>query len=217
MEKITDYKALYSLQDKVLNIVGRCDNSFYLTGGTCLHRFLVSPRRYSDDLDFFCSDPGLFRDDAREAVSVLRKSDLDVVTEVDTRDFIRIKINNALKTDFVCDRVYRYGRPEQRPEGFRIDNIMNILGNKISAVTGRDEPKDVFDITVIRDTAPLDWNLALDIAGKKCSLEKDYLIYRLQSFPPDLLDYLALVKDGYRGSCKKTLSVILEELENLQS
>lgn len=47
-----DYTLLYTLQDKVLNIVFSELSEFYLTGGTCLHRFYFA-ERYSDDLDFF--------------------------------------------------------------------------------------------------------------------------------------------------------------------
>jgi predicted nucleotidyltransferase component of viral defense system len=216
MDKKLDQTSLYALQDDVLEIINRCDNDFYLTGGTCLHRF-ISPRRYSDDLDFFSGDAGLFREFSREVVSRLKESDLDILTESDTRDFIRIRINGVLKADLVCDRVYRYGRSETSPEGYRIDNIMNILGNKISALIGRDEPKDVFDIATIRETTGVDWGLALDIAGKKCTFDRDYLLYRLQSFPVGLLDYLAVIKNEYRDSCRKIIPVILEEISNTGS
>ena len=47
-----DYKNLYKNQDKILNIMKDLDTGFYLTGGTCLHRFL-HPQKYSDDLVFF--------------------------------------------------------------------------------------------------------------------------------------------------------------------
>ena len=45
-----DYIKLYSLQDKVLDIIFKTENIFYLTGGTCLSRF-YQEKRYSDDLD----------------------------------------------------------------------------------------------------------------------------------------------------------------------
>jgi len=47
-----DYIKLYELQDRVLKIVFETEHEFYLTGGTCLHRFYVD-KRYSDNLDFF--------------------------------------------------------------------------------------------------------------------------------------------------------------------
>jgi len=50
-----DYVKLYELQDMVLYEVFKTTKSFYLTGGTALHRFYYDIR-YSDDLDFFCID-----------------------------------------------------------------------------------------------------------------------------------------------------------------
>jgi len=34
-----DYKKLYMLQDRVMDIVFSAESIFYLTGGTCLSRF----------------------------------------------------------------------------------------------------------------------------------------------------------------------------------
>ena len=51
MENI-NYKKLYDLQDRVLNVIFETEQIFYLTGGTCLSRF-YQEKRYSDDLDFF--------------------------------------------------------------------------------------------------------------------------------------------------------------------
>ena len=50
-----DYKKLYDLQDKVLDVIFQTEQVFYLTGGTCLNRF-YHEKRYSDDLDFFVHD-----------------------------------------------------------------------------------------------------------------------------------------------------------------
>lgn len=54
-----DYKALYELQDKVLERVFQTEREFYLTGGTCLNRFYFE-KRYSDDLDFLTLDSPRF-------------------------------------------------------------------------------------------------------------------------------------------------------------
>ncbi len=50
MEEI-DFRMLYELQDQVLEAVFSADTTFYLTGGTCLHRFYFS-ERYSVYLVF---------------------------------------------------------------------------------------------------------------------------------------------------------------------
>ena len=59
MENTIDYKQLYALQDKMLAFVFSLENSFYLTGGTALHRFYYNAR-YSDDLNFITSSDDLF-------------------------------------------------------------------------------------------------------------------------------------------------------------
>ena len=39
------YPELFALQDQVLSTVFSVETSFYLTGGTCLHRFHLCPVR----------------------------------------------------------------------------------------------------------------------------------------------------------------------------
>jgi predicted nucleotidyltransferase component of viral defense system len=212
MDANVAFREIYRLQDSVLASVNKLDTGFYLTGGTCLHRFIL-PRRYSDDLDFFCNDIDLFRDYYREIHAELKDTDLDMDVEIDTRDFVRLKINGKLKMDLVNDRVYRHGRTEKCPDGYAIDNIGNLLANKITAVIGRDEPKDLFDILTIRETGPVDWPLMLEIAEKKCAFERDYFLYRIQSFPADLFDLLAVIRDDYRVQYKKALPALLNDVK----
>ena len=50
-----NYPEPYRLQDRVLDVLFRVQTSFYLTGGTCLHRFYVA-QRFSGDLNLFSSD-----------------------------------------------------------------------------------------------------------------------------------------------------------------
>ncbi len=60
-----DYNRLYALQDNVLNTIFSEPSEFYLTGGTCLHRFYFE-ERYSDDLDFFTHESSTFAFSIRE-------------------------------------------------------------------------------------------------------------------------------------------------------
>lgn len=46
-----NYKTLYSLQTKVLQLFKTLNGPFYLSGGTALGRFYLN-HRYSADLDF---------------------------------------------------------------------------------------------------------------------------------------------------------------------
>ena len=98
-----DYNKLYKLQDKVLAIVFETEKIFYLTGGTCLSRFYIE-KRYSDDLDLFANNESRFNLAVKNVKTVLLKK-FSVNTEVDGKDFIRLKINGLLQVDIVNDRV----------------------------------------------------------------------------------------------------------------
>jgi len=213
MEGIADYDILYSEQDVVLNTLKEIDTEFYLTGGTCIHRFYLD-YRYSDDLDFFCNDNDLFRDYAREIIELLKNKRLYFEYLVDTRDFIRILFNRRLKLDFVNDRVFRYGKIERSKEGYRIDNIFNILANKITAIVSRDEPKDVFDICSISMNYNFSWKEIIGIAKKKCYFELDFLADRIQSFPTVLFDRINVKNDIFIEKSKRRIGEIVKNILN---
>ncbi len=67
-----DYVKLYSLQDKVLDIIFNIGSIFYLTGGTCLSRF-YQEKRYSDDLDLFTHINNDFSREIKEIRNALDK------------------------------------------------------------------------------------------------------------------------------------------------
>ncbi len=48
-------RALYPIQDEVLQIINQVETGFYLTGGTAASRGYLH-HRYSDDLGFFVND-----------------------------------------------------------------------------------------------------------------------------------------------------------------
>lgn len=192
MEKdiIRDYTQLYTLQDEVLKIIFSEETSFYLTGGTALHRFYCNGR-YSDDLDLFMQGQPYFYDEVKAVIYKLQK-DFTVETAVNAKDFLRVKIKN-LKIDFVNDRVYRYGISNIK-DGIAVDNVYNILANKLTAVLGRDEEKDVFDIVCICLMYDFNWTDILQAAHEKEGFEDYILIERLKSFPLGWIKNLKLIK-----------------------
>jgi len=193
MEKIEDYSSLYRLQDSVLSIVFDCDNSFYLTGGTALHRFYYN-LRYSDDLDFFTQADPLFGENIREIVERLESEGFSVRRTVQAKDFHRIIVHDKLQVDFINDRVFREGK-SRIVDGFRIDNIRNILTNKINAVVDRDEEKDVFDLCAICMNEQFDWSEMTAVADKKSPFNSVFFAERLLQFPLQWLDNIKSVKD----------------------
>ena len=197
-----DHGQIYALQDKVLEIIFSKETSFYLTGGTCLNRFYHN-RRYSDDLDFFTSENILFRDDVRIVLENLKSAAMPYKVIVDTRDFVRLSINETLQLDLVNDRVYRHGRSIRSSSGIVFDNVLNICANKLCAIIGRDDPKDMFDLYTIFKEENIEWQTAITAATKKCVLDPEVLEYRLSTFPLELLDLLKAVDPDSVSEMKK--------------
>ncbi|WP_417913112.1 nucleotidyl transferase AbiEii/AbiGii toxin family protein [Candidatus Electronema sp. TJ] len=213
MEHI-DYNELYRLQDEVLNLVFAEDTEFYLTGGTCLSRFYFE-QRYSDDLDLFthCSDT--FSYSARAVIERFVRAGLSVKKQVDAKDFVRLLLTSqetALQVDFVNDRVKRFGDFVYR-HGFRLDNPLNILSNKITAVIGRDNPKDIFDILLISKNISIDWSVVIAEAGEKLHFQKEDLLYRLETFPAFLLKKLNLIDEKFLDNFDRDFKSVIEAIQ----
>ena len=209
-----DYKKLYFLQDKILDVVFQIEDEFYLTGGTALSRF-YQEKRYSDDLDFFTNNSNRFNYAVKNIVKELVQN-FKVVYEVETRDFIRLKIDDFLQVDFVNDRVVRYKEPKVLENGYKIDIIENILSNKITAVIGRDNPKDIFDIYLISQFYTVDWREILESAQEKSVFSFDDLIIRLKSFPPRLLQSINLIDEKFLDNFQNDFELIIEKIKKEQ-
>ena len=70
---------------------------------------------------------------------------------IDLNNFFRITTvekSQNLQIDFVNDRIKRFGKIIVKDQ-INLDNPLNILSNKITAVISRDNPKDIFDIYLI--------------------------------------------------------------------
>jgi len=207
-----DYKKLYALQDEVLKKVFVVEDEFYLTGGTALSRF-YQEKRYSDDLDFFTNSSTRFNFAIKNILTELSK-EFTIENELDSRDFVRIKINGLLQVDFVNDRVPRYKEPKVLENGYKIDTIENILSNKITAVIGRDNPKDIFDIYLINRYYSVDWHEILESAQEKSVFSIDDLIVRLTSFPHGLLKSINLIDDDFLNSFQDDFTSLIKKIGN---
>jgi len=207
-----NYKDLYKLQDKVLEIVFSVENEFYLTGGTCLSRF-YHEKRYSDDLDFFTHNSGRFSF-AVKNIKVKLEKNHQITVEVDSKSFIRFRIDKILQVDFINDTAHRYKDPSVKENGYIIDTIENILSNKITAVMGRDNPKDIFDIYLICRFYSFNWKEILEEAQKKASFMYEDLIIRLKSFPAILLDSIRMIDNSFLENFDKEFPIIIEEIDN---
>ncbi len=210
MEKKIVYEELYSLQNQIMKIVFSLDNNFYLTGGTALHRFYFG-LRYSDDLDFFTYKDVLFAESIDELLDKIDDYGLNYHRSVRSKDFQRIIIEERLQLDFVNDHSYRYGKSELRGD-YRIDNIINILTNKLSAIVDRDEEKDIFDLFAIARNQHFIWEDVLSIVNNKSLVDTEIIIERIRNFP---LEWLKKIKQINQFEIDKSLiNRLIEDIVN---
>lgn len=208
-----DYKKLYDLQDKVLKVIFETENEFYLTGGTCLSRFYVE-KRYSDDLDFFTNQSNRYSFAVKNIRRALQ-NDFEVVSEVETKDFIRLKIDGLLQVDFVNDIAFRYKDPIVNEKNYLLDNVENILSNKITAIIGRDNPKDIFDVYLICKFYRVDWEEILQAAHQKAGFSNEELIVRLKSFPKELLGEIKTIDKTFLDNFSEDFKAIIDSIERV--
>ena len=170
-----------------------------------------TPFRMWFSIRFFSSDNSLYRDYIKLAIEQLAAR-VSLRTTVDTRDFVRLSINETLQVDFVNDRVYRHGVSIDHDSGVRLDNLENIAANKICAVIGRDEPKDILDLCTLILADELQAASVMSAAEKKCVLDREVLRARLQSFPVELLTQLAVIDKDHTARLQKDYVSIIGTL-----
>lgn len=158
----------------MIKIVIDLNLPFYLTGGTVLSRHFFH-HRYSDDLDYFVNDDPHFFDYFQKInnylLNVKDDSQLRISSErtLVTNNLIRtffIKDDVELKVDFVNDIPIRFGEILFDNILGRIDNLRNILSNKISALY-RLETKDFVDVWCICKNYKFIWRELIAEAKQK--------------------------------------------------
>jgi hypothetical protein len=159
---------LYPIQNKVLKIIGNLNVEFYLTGGTALGRIYLH-HRFSDDLDFFVNGVSDFKHQVNTVLNGLSVSGMKFDTPVADEGFARVFIfegEDFLKLDFVNDVPFHSGMFSETSLFPRTDNILNILSNKLTALS-RYSSKDVVDIIYICGIVPFRWEDIFSDASEK--------------------------------------------------
>lgn len=206
-----DLQKLYELQDKVLALVFAESSDLYLTGGTCLHRFILE-KRFSEDLDFFANDSSLFYQQVRASLDRIGTMH-ELHVEVEHKDFFRARVDGSLQIDFVNNHASYLGSVELR-RGLLLDNVLNILSNKLTAIMGRDDPKDVFDFYMICSYFSFSWDVILASAMDKFRFSLDDFVVRLESFPESLLKQLRILDDAFIGKAISSREELISEMVN---
>jgi len=180
---------LYPLQDSILRLIDDQKTPFYLTGGTALSRCYLN-HRYSDDLDFFVNNEPLFINIVDSILASLKK-ECKVAVLMKSGSYVSLQIDTKLKVDFVNDVFYRSGELEYKTIYSQVDNLENILSNKLTALISRDEPKDVVDILFISKKIKVDWKkIFSDVNSKAVGIFPPNVAERLMSFPLEMINHI---------------------------
>jgi len=143
------FNSLYPFQDDVLRLVKEAQTGFYLTGGTALSRGYLN-HRFSDDLDLFVNFDGHFGEWSNRVVDTFWRLG-DWKTEVILREeyFVRAVLTRdelTLKVEMINDVSSRVGDVRDHLVLGRLDSAENILANKLTALIGREESRDLADV-----------------------------------------------------------------------
>lgn len=204
---------LYPLQDRVLSTVSKLKTPFYLTGGTALSRGYFH-HRYSDDLDFFVNGDSNFAKYS-ELITFTLQNDFSVKTTHKSDSYYSLLIDHTLKVELVNDVAHHYGKLEAKSFFPKVDNVLNILSNKLSALISRDEPKDVVDIWIISKNISVDWPaIFLDVNSKAVGIFPPEITKRLAEFPIELIDLIKWIPEQKpsRAEFEKSLSKICDSI-----
>ena len=217
-DKKTYYEnALYPLQDKIIEIVNKVTKGFYLTGGTCLSRGYFN-HRYSDDLDFFVNDSDDFAlefNAAREAIV----NSFDAVQQVESERYKKMDVysdgNIRLALDFVNDIPFRHGNSQESSLG-RIDNPYNILINKITALIGRTEAKDVVDFWMLCKRLDFSFDEVFEEArNKEANVDANYIANVIRTMPEEAFNSINWIKVPDYGLFHKDIETIAKRIVSL--
>lgn len=178
---------LYKLQDKILEIVGRNELDFFLSGGTALHRFHFNNKfRYSEDLDFFAVNPSEI-DSFYLFLNGLNNEDVPYKIITNAVNFKQLVVFDSLKIELMYDSSVKEKNFLKTKNNVLLDTIPNILSNKFECIFNRDEPRDCFDIFCILKHTDVNILEAFDTLIQRTNLTSEEVIEKILNYPEQSL------------------------------
>lgn len=143
-----DSKACTSLKRDFLRAWFSEDDRFFLTGGSALGIFDLE-HRLSYDLDLFTT--GLINNNhlKNQVLRISENIGASCETIQSTPDFHRFRLHRGDESeiiDLVIDRAPQLDQRKRHIDGISVDTTREILANKICALLGRSEVKDLIDL-----------------------------------------------------------------------
>ena len=138
---------LTNLQRRFLEAFAGQSDAFFLTGGAVLAGWILGHRR-TDDLDLFTTDGDAMADSdrfVRAAAATIGAAVKPVQSHPDFRRYLVRDAAESMIVDVVLDRAPQL-RPKVDRGGVRTDSVEEIAANKICALVGRLEVRDLVDL-----------------------------------------------------------------------
>jgi hypothetical protein len=139
---------LSALQREVLGAFFARERGFFLTGGAALTGFYLH-HRTTDDLDLFTDRADAFERGVPAMGAVAASLGARLEVRMDAPDFKRYALTRASEAtvvDLVHDRVPQLVADKPEIGGVRVDPVHEILANKLTALVGRQEERDLIDV-----------------------------------------------------------------------
>lgn len=138
---------LSELQRQFLRVFASKTSAFFLTGGAVLCGWVLGHRR-TDDLDLFTSDDeAMTQGDrlVRAAAAEIGAAVESVQAHPDFRRYVVHRSGESMVVDLARDRTPQL-YPKVDRDGVPSDTVEEIVANKICALVGRSEIRDLLDL-----------------------------------------------------------------------
>lgn len=199
---------LSALQRAVLREFFQRERGFFLTGGGALVGYHLH-HRFTDDLDLFTLDPAAYERSLHvlPAVAEALRGRLEVRQDAPGyRRYALTRDDETLVVDVVREHVPQVRVDKTQIDGVFVDPPEEILANKLTALVGRQEERDLVDVYFLEQSgysveSALDAALAKDGGCTPATLAwllSDLAIADTTQLPgglstPVLRDYLAVL------------------------
>lgn len=181
---------LTPLQQEVLAAFFRHEQGFFLTGGAALAGYHLG-HRVTLDLDLFTLDAAAFERGRHVLQAVADELGASLSIRQDAPGFRRGLLSRdgeSVVVDLVLERVAQRVPTKPMVDGIRVDPLEEIAANKLCAIVGRAEERDLVDLWALEgagvslvDALPA----ALDKDGGATPANIAWLLSQVQ-LPPDL-------------------------------
>ncbi len=193
----------------------------FVGGGTVLHQSPASPRT-SKDVDYFHDTIESLSASAQRDVAILRSAQYEIDQERPQDTFQRAtvrRVGGQTKVEWVFDSAFRFFPVEPDLElGWRL-NFWDVATNKVLALAGRSQVRDLVDVVYLHEHHLSLGALAWAAAGKDPGMTPEAIIYWARRNavyrPEDLLDLqlatplnLADLKNRWMEASQSALELI---------